>query len=187
MKILLARHGESEHNAKLTEDKDSVLTKRGRMHAAYLGKKLKKEKIKIDKIYTSGLIRSKQTAEIISRIIKVPIKYSFGELNEYGSKNLKFAVIRLFNLRLMRLKKVLKGISKDKEKDKTILIVAHGMTNRIIVWHLLQIPLGKHLLRFMQNNTGLNLLYWNKYHKNWSLESMNDLSHLPEKLRGGFK
>ncbi|MBI4116268.1 histidine phosphatase family protein [Candidatus Pacearchaeota archaeon] len=185
MKIILARHGESEHNAKLTEDKDSILTERGRMHTAYLGKKLKKENI--SEVYASNLKRAKETAGIISKIIKVPVKYFFRELDEYSGKNLKFAIIGLFNLRLRKLKKILNKISKEREKDKTILIVAHGITNRIIIGHLLQMPLKKQLLSLWQHNTGLNVLSWNKDHKNWGLESLNDLSHLPKRLKDGLK
>ena len=70
MKIILVRHGESEHNAKITLSRDSKLTKKGEIQAKHLGEKIKNKKIKIDAIYTSNLIRSKKTAEIISKIIK---------------------------------------------------------------------------------------------------------------------
>ncbi|MFA4952732.1 MAG: histidine phosphatase family protein [Candidatus Pacearchaeota archaeon] len=181
MDIILVRHGESEHNAKLSEDNDSALTKKGRKQAEYVGKKL--QKIKISKIYTSGLIRAKQTAQIISKINKISkIKY-FDGLNEYPGRYLKQKWRWLFNKRLKLLKKLIKDISKDKKKDKTILIVAHGITNRIIIGYLLQIPLKKQLLFFRQHNTGVNILIWDNDFKNWKLESMNDISHLPERLR----
>lgn len=185
MKILLAKHGESEHNARLTEDKDSILTKKGRMHTVYLGKKLKKENI--SEIYTSNLKRAKKTAGIISKIIKVPVKSYFDELNEYPSYNLKIRLLGLLNDRIGRLKKILTEITKNREKNKTILIVAHGVTNRMIVGHLLEIPFGRYLLRFVQHNTGLNVLEWSKKHNDWRLESMNDLSHLPERLKRVLK
>ena len=54
------------------------LTEKGRIQAKYLGNRLKKQSI--SEIYTSNLERSKQTAEIISKIIKVPIKENFEEL-----------------------------------------------------------------------------------------------------------
>ena len=184
MKIILVRHGESEHNSGKTTSRNSLLTKKGRIQAMHLGKRLKKERIKIDRIYTSGLERSKHTADIISKIIKVPVKKDFTELNEYHEGFLKIPLIKYFNLRIRRLKKLLKEITRDKEKDKTILIVAHGITNRIIIGHLLKIPIGRHLLRFIHhNNTGLSILSWSKKHKNWRLESMNDVSHLPKRLK----
>lgn len=183
MKIILVRHGESEHNAKISDNKDSSLTKKGKIQAEHLGKRLKKEKIKIDKIYTSNLIRSKQTAEIISKIIKVPIGKNFEGLNEYPSKHLRNRLKILFDFRIGKLKKFLNEIAKGREKNKTILIVAHGVTNRIIIGHLLEIPLRKQLLRLWQHNTAISVLVWNRDFKNWGLESLNDVSHLSEKLK----
>jgi len=94
MKIVLVRHGESGHNARMNDNKNSSLTKKGKIQAELLGKRLKREKIKIDKIYTSNLIRSKQTAEIVSKIIKIPISKSFEEFSEYPSANLKNFFVR---------------------------------------------------------------------------------------------
>jgi len=182
MKIILVRHGESEHNSGKSKSNDSSLTKKGEIQAKHLGEKLKKERIKIDAIYTSNLIRSKQTAEIISKIIKVPIKKSFDEFNEYHAYHVKSKFMGLLSPRLRALKKLLKKISRDREKDKTILIVAHGKTNRIIIAYLLQIPLGKYLFRLAQHNTGFSVLYWNKTFQNWRLQSMNDFTHLPRRL-----
>ena len=181
MKIVLVRHGESESNARTTEHHDSPLTKTGIAQAKNLGIKLKK--IKISAIYTSNLKRAKETAEIISKTIHVPIKASFDELNEYNKDNLKSRLKILLNSRLKRLKKLLKSILKDKAKEKTILIVADGITNRMIIGYLLNIPMKKHLLRFGQHNTGSSTLHWHKKYRNWSLLTMNEVSHLPRKLK----
>ena len=183
MKIILVRHGESEHNAGVTKSRDSKLTKKGETQAKHLGEKLKKERIKIDKIFMSHLIRSKQTAEIILKIIKVPIKKNFEELNEYQAHHISSKLARLISPRFMALKKLFRKFSKDKNKDKTIMIVSHGRTNRIIVAHLLKIPIGKHLLRMAEHNTGLSVLYWSKTFQNWRLESWNDFTHVPRRLR----
>jgi len=181
MRIIFVRHGQSMKNAKLTDDKNSKLTKKGKSQAEHLGEWLKKQKISA--IYSSNLIRAKETAEIISKITKIKIKDTFDELNEYSSKNLRSGIKRLFNGRLNKLKKLLNKISKEKEKNKTILIVAHGITNKIIIGYLVQIPLKKQILRFKQHNTGMNSVSWNKDFQNWNLDYMNDISHLPNKLR----
>ena len=183
MKIILVRHGESEHNSGKVTSKNSLLSRKGKIQAEHLGKRLKKEKIKVDKIYTSTLERSIHTAKIISKIIKVPITKSFDELSEYPSVNLKSFFVRLLNMRLMKLKRLLNKITHERESKKTILIVAHGVTNRIIIGHLLKIPMGKHLLQFWQHNTAISILAWNKDFKNWGLESMGDVYHLPKKLK----
>ena len=180
MKIIFARHGESENNVGISEDEDSALTKKGRLQAKYLGNSLKKENISM--IFTSNLLRAKQTGEIISKIIKVSIKESFDELNEYPSENLRSRLKILFNGRLRRLRKLLDKISQDKEKDQTILIVAHGITNKIIVGYLLQIPLGRQLLRFRQHNAGIHSMLWSKRYNNWNMEYMNNFSNLPKRL-----
>ncbi|MFA5240703.1 MAG: histidine phosphatase family protein [Phycisphaerae bacterium] len=176
MKIILIRHGESEHNAKLSEDKDSPLTKKGKKQAEYLGKKLKK--LNISKIYVSKMIRAKETAEIISKKINAPIKEEFEELNEYDSTILRSKLKIFFNKRIKKLKKLLNSISKDKGKEEIILIIAHGITNRIIISHLLEFPLRKQILRFKQDNTGISVIEWNEDYQNWALHSMNDISHL---------
>src|SRR3989344_6894792 len=124
MKILLIRHGESEYNAKTTTAYDSPLTKKGLIQAEHLGKKIKKDRLEIDEIYTSTLMRSKQTAEAISKATKIPIKKSFKELDEYSNYHISNGLVRLTSPRLRVLKNLLKIISKDKTKDKTMLIVA---------------------------------------------------------------
>lgn len=182
MKIIFVRHGESEHNASLTINKNSHLTGRGRKQAEALGDKLKKEKI--SEFYSSKMLRADETAQIISKMIHIPIKEQFEELNEYESKMLKSRLNALLNKRLKKLKKFLDLITKERKKDKTILIVAHGVTNRIIMGYLLQLPLKKQMLRFKQNNTAVNILSWDEDFKNWGLKSMNDTSHLSKNLRG---
>ncbi|MFZ1971115.1 MAG: histidine phosphatase family protein [Candidatus Nanoarchaeia archaeon] len=180
MKIIFVRHGESESNVGLTKSEDSSLTKRGREQAKYLGIRLKEQNIYT--IYTSKLLRARQTGEIISKIIRVPVKENLEELDEYPTKNLKSATSRVFNNRLRRLKKFLKKISEERDEDKTILIIAHGITNRIIMGYLLRMPLKKYLLHFWENNTGLNRVLWNKKFKNWRMDRTNDISHLPDRL-----
>ncbi len=184
MRIIFVRHGESKHNARLTDEEDSGLTRRGKTQARHLGNSLKKQKVSA--IYTSNLLRARQTGEIISEIIKVPVRGTFEELDEYPSKNLRSKLKLLFNKRFKRLKKLLNKISKDKLRNKTILIVAHGITNKIMIGYLVQIPLRKQLLRFKQHNTGVNSISWNKDYNNWTLDYMNDIAHLPKKL-GDFR
>lgn len=185
MNIIFVRHGESEHNAKVTEVSDCKLTEIGKKQAETLGNRLKK--YKISDVYTSNLLRAKETGEIISEILNVPIKENLEELDEYSSKHLMYIFRALFrrktNKRLKKLKRFLNKISKGRNEDKTILIVAHGITNRIIMGYLSQIPLRRQLLRFSQENTCLNILQWKEEYKNWNINCVNDIEHLPIKLR----
>ncbi len=185
MNIIFVRHGESAHNAKISEEGNSSLTEKGRKQAELLGKRLRK--YKISTIYTSNLLRAKETGEIISKILKIPVKENLEELDEYSSNHLRSVLRALIrrktSRRLKRLKRFLNKISEKREEEKTILIIAHGVTNRIIMGYLSQIPLRKQLLRFSQENTCLNVLKWKKEYNNWNINCINDIEHLPIKLR----
>ncbi|MCX8189463.1 MAG: histidine phosphatase family protein [Nitrososphaeria archaeon] len=87
--ILLIRHGESESNIKhlISHDIESYpLTEKGLEQSKILGNELKK--LKIDIIYSSPVLRCRQTAQIISEYLKCPIIYDervkerfFGKFN----------------------------------------------------------------------------------------------------------
>jgi 2,3-bisphosphoglycerate-dependent phosphoglycerate mutase len=68
-KLVLVRHGESEYNAKdlWTGWLDVPLTEKGREEARRAGEEIKD--IKIDAVFVSDLIRSKQTWEEIAKVL----------------------------------------------------------------------------------------------------------------------
>jgi broad specificity phosphatase PhoE len=74
MKIDFVRHGESENNGKglITGHLDAPLTTKGEEQAEDTAKKLIHS---YSLIYSSDLIRCKQTAEIINRKLNLPIIY----------------------------------------------------------------------------------------------------------------
>ena len=91
MKLILLRHGESEWNLlnKFTGWTDVGLTKKGIQEAKFSAEKILQENIVINTIYTSLLLRSTHTAEIIADMIffdKKNIQYNW-RLNErhYGA------------------------------------------------------------------------------------------------------
>lgn len=75
MKLFLIRHAESIWNKeqRIQGRKDPGLSKNGIRQAKALAKRLKKERIQI--IYASGLKRCAQTAKVISKETKAPIKF----------------------------------------------------------------------------------------------------------------
>lgn len=177
MKLYLVRHAEKE-----SEGENPDLTKKGIKQAKYLTRKLKK--IKFDEFYCSGLNRAKQTSEIISKSIKIKPKIE-PSLNEYESSDIKKDEknwTRDEKSRKKRLYSFIDKITKKPNVDKNILIISHGITNRIIMAHLLDLPL-KRMIIFRQNETGINRLSWSEKFKNWQLEKMNDYSHIPGKLK----
>ena len=91
MKLILLRHGESEWNLlnQFTGWTDVGLTETGIKEAQFSAEKILQENILINTIYTSVLLRSTHTAEIVADIIgfdKKNIKYNW-RLNErhYGA------------------------------------------------------------------------------------------------------
>ncbi len=177
MNILLVRHAEKEN-----DEKESVLTKKGVKQAKYLAKRL--GKIKIDEFYCSDLERVKETSRIVSR--KINLKPKIKEsLNEFNRETLK-KEIRNFNKNEKKqfkdLNKFLMNLMKHPRSKKTILIIAHGFTNRFIFSQFLNLNHTK-LLPCMQHETGIDEFSYNAHYNNWRLDGWNDFNHLPRRLR----
>ena len=68
-KLILVRHGESEYNAKelWTGWLDIPLSDKGRIEAKEAGEEIKD--LKVDAVFTSDLIRSKQTWAEIAKVL----------------------------------------------------------------------------------------------------------------------
>lgn len=68
LRIYLARHGQDQDNVRgiLNGHRDESLTELGEKQAQELAHKIKAANIKFDKIYSSPLIRTSKTAEIIA-------------------------------------------------------------------------------------------------------------------------
>ena len=177
MKLCLVRHAEKEW-----EGENPPLTKKGIKQAKYLAKRL--AKLEFDKFYCSDMNRTKQTAEIISKKIKMkPVIEK--SLNEYESEDIKQPISKWSVSERKRVKEMYKFLDKvfrNPKKEESVLIIAHGITNRIIVSYLLEMDLAK-MVRMRQYETNVNLLSWSKKWENWQLVRWNDNSHVPERLK----
>jgi phosphoserine phosphatase len=177
MRIYLVRHAQKEN-----EGENPPLTKKGIKQARYLAKKLKKKKF--DDFYSSDMNRTKQTSEIVSKEIKIKPKIE-KSLNEYESSDIKQEKSKWNKEERKRLKKMLEfldEILKNPKQKKNILIIAHGITNRIIFSYLLNIPM-KRTIVFRQDETCTNILKYSEKFENWRLVRLNDNHHLPKKLK----
>jgi len=77
MKLYLARHGQSEANVlRVISNRGSIhpLTELGRQQAAELARAM--TGIPITKVYSSPLLRARQTAEIVSAALHLPVEIS---------------------------------------------------------------------------------------------------------------
>jgi len=177
MEIIFIRHTEKEETGE-----DPSLTKKGIKQAKHLSKKLKKEKF--DEFYCSNMNRAKQTAKIVSEKIKIKPKIEKA-LNEFKSKILiknKKKWNREEKGHYNKLISFLKNITKKPDDKKSILIIAHGITNRIILSYFLGLNLKK-IIQFRQTEAGVNSIYWVEKFKNWRLKIWNDNHHIPKKIR----
>jgi len=176
MKIILVRHGKHEsgiHNGKLLKE--------GKKQAKLLALKLKK--VRIAEFYSSDLKRAKETSDILEKELNTPLVVT-PVLREWDSKTIKEnrkKWKRGYKDNFNRLKKFINKITKNKEVEGNILVVAHGQLNKLIMAILLDLEIKK-TIPFMQDNTCIDVLEWHAHFKNWRLLLLNDTSHLDQNL-----
>ena len=187
-KFFIARHGEADHNlsgiiaaGKETLKNRSELTVEGKAQVKASAKKIKKEKIAL--IIASPYYRTKQTAEIIAKELKIKeIIYDarIGEIDcgifngkqvqEHkdfynGSPLSEFAKAppegeSLFDVRKRMMQFILE-INK-KHKDKNILIISHGDPLWILEGALKNIPIQQFMeLDYIQPGQARQLEFHN--------------------------
>src|SRR6056297_1149549 len=129
MEIVFVRHGEA--------DKSTHLTSKGVKQAKRLAKRLRGKGF--DELYCSELNRSKETSRIVSKKIKINPTIEKG-LNEFETSTLKTRNTKWANEEKEHHKSFvsfLERILNDLHKNKRIIIIAHGITNRFILSHLM--------------------------------------------------
>ena len=168
MELTFIRHTEKEETGE-----DPYLTKKGIKQAKHLAKRLKKEYF--DEFYCSNMNRARQTAEIVSKKIKIKpkIKDSLNEFKAETVKKDKSKWKKEEKTHHKNLISLLKKISKYPQSNKSVLIIAHGITNRVILSYFLGLDLKK-IIQFRQSEGGVNSIYWVEKFKNWRLRIWND-------------
>jgi len=162
--IYLLRHGEKNKDG-------TALSKNGIVQSKYLAKRLKD--INFNKIYSSDLVRCKQTAEIISKshstkiIFDESLREIEGKVKEFPDKHAKEI-------------KIIKSFwNKITKENGNILIVASGNFNRVLI--AIAMGINPFFSKFVQTPTGLT--HFEFINKNKTrIEYVNDTSHLPRKL-----
>lgn len=163
MRLFLVRHGETEWNKEeiFRGKKDIPLNERGREQARKTGIFLKN--FKIEKIYSSPLLRAKETASILSELSGAPVflmdefididfgvweglpleevKKEFPEQFEIWKRYPhRWKVDKSETLKEVR-RRVLRGIKLLKKEQTTeVLIVTHRVICKLIAMILLGIP-----------------------------------------------
>jgi len=151
------RHGESEGNAArvFTGHTDSPLTARGREQAAAVAEEL--AQVKFDRIVSSDLSRTRDTAEVIAKRLGKPVEIvpelreidvgdrtgkSFDETRGLPNWNddgfVSWPGGETLDQVLARTLGAIDRLTRE-SPGKTILIVGHGGVNRILLSHFLGI------------------------------------------------
>lgn len=204
MDILLIRHGETEISSPETFSKeknrpDPPLNARGRHQAERLGRRL--EGSGIQRIFTSDLARAAETAEIANSRLHVPVEKR-AELREIDMGRLHFVSwedIRAEDPALYKawhrhaadmpypegecggdaaaraMKVVEEIIGSGLEK---VAIVTHGGIIRILACVALGIGQEKRFLFGPPENTSVSTIKYTPAGKEFSIEALNDTSHL---------
>jgi broad specificity phosphatase PhoE len=148
MRLIIVRHGETPDNLNDISQgqRDTVLTQKGREQAKRLAERLKNEKI--DFIYSSDLMRTKQTLQEILKFHNSPVIYSelmreranghyeggprsifIKERTESGASKLVFkspsgeSVVDM----LERIKNFWASIKNKHKEEETILLCSHAL------------------------------------------------------------
>lgn len=207
MKIYLVRHGLSEGNKnKMTQDENTLLAEEGREQAKKVARRLKG--LVIDFIYSSPYARTRETAEIISKELELPIEYS-KDLVEISKPSVirnrskeDPEVIKIENLIrqnyhdgdwkhsdeesafevLARAKRVLDHLLKN-HKDQNVLCVTHGAFLKTITAYVLlgETITPESLMHFRLHSWDQNTGITVIEHTEkwgWALLHWNDITHL---------
>lgn len=206
MKLYLVRHGETLWNKKriFQGKKDSSLTDVGMEQALMLGVYLQNEGILIDEIFSSPLGRAYNTAKFIfpNREIITDERLAemgFGtwegkdilDIQAESEKNYHnfFHEAHLYNEKQhkgesfyeveKRVKEFLAMLI-DKYKDKTVIVVSHGLLLKVLMKTIKNETLEMFWKSEVFNNTSLSLI---EYSDKWEIKYISRLEHLPEELK----
>ena len=183
MNWIIIRHAESNWNKKgiFQGQKNPKLSSNGLIQASKIHFGLKG--IPVDYIYSSDLERAKRTAQILNSTLNVPIEITenireigFGQweglkrnevqakypdvFNEWIRNGLileKIQDAETLNDLTGRLIQFIADVKLKHTDDKTILIVSHGGTIRILAKMLLGIPVEQSI-SMSTNNTGISII-----------------------------
>ena len=147
--IYFTRHGQTVWNVenKICGATDIELTKLGHKQGIELGERILSEKLKIDEILYSPLVRAAETARHISEITGIPMrmepalkeqnfgKYESTARNGEEFKKAKASFINHFDggeTMLHLCQRIYNLLDELKKEDKTYLLVAHNGISRVV-------------------------------------------------------
>ncbi|RLC35023.1 hypothetical protein DRH14_01760 [Candidatus Shapirobacteria bacterium] len=207
MNIYFVRHGQSEGNKKKIYQGDGVcLSEKGVNQAKTVAKRLRN--YDIDVIYSSPYLRAKQTAEIISEELNLPVEYwdklkelkrpsvlegleyshpKAGKIKKIMSENENIADWKYedgesFNDLLTRAKAIKKHIFKQHKKQNVVCVLHVQILTMTVLSIILEDKISPDVFwQFYRHSRQKNTgITQVKYSQTfgWNLISWNDTTHL---------
>lgn len=211
MRLYIARHGESIANVKTPnfdspEEMNGPLTSKGRSQAKSLADWLEKNNINIDVLYASSLLRTKETAEIIAKVLKLPVihsdlireaSYSYWDHRPIPDKLLTVSKDNDFHINpfipfdsnvedmesYSHLKtRVGKFVTKliDNYKSQTVLVIGHGWVKNAFFDIIFNVGSYRRCVSWVEY-TALSSFEYSENEKMygpWSMKYINQTEHL---------
>lgn len=198
-RVYLVRHGETEWNnsGRYQGHSDVALSSQGRRQAELLRERLRH--ISFDAVYSSDLLRARETAAIIAAVhgLNVKTDEAFREINFGAWEGLTYREIvaafpheweswrwdpanvvipggesfRQVKERVWRAFRMMV----EREKGHNLLLVAHGGSLRALICAVLGMDLTA-VWRFRLDNTGVSIV--DCYNGDFILALLNDSHHL---------
>jgi alpha-ribazole phosphatase len=207
MRLLLAPHAPTDWNAagRYQGHSDTALSAVGRKQAAQLADRLARERI--DEVIASDLRRAVETARAVSEPRDLPLRIDsrVRELNFGGWEGLTYEEVRQNHAEALkaweadpvrkappqgetlaqmaaRVRAFLGDFSDEIGSDRTVLVVAHRGSLRVLLCLALGLPPAA---RWQFHLEPASLSELNLYSKGAVLICLNDVHHLPEAAHVG--
>ena len=194
MKLLMARHGQGEHQIKDGAGNDPPLTSLGERQAHHLGAYLA-EHASVEAVYASDLKRARRTAEIAAEYLDLDVILDLdlrefedweagwvpGPISQWDSLPNTPELMPGYDRFRRRIKATLRRIVTDSDGRESVLIVAHGGTIGTM-WRIL---LGSDTPRIACWNSALHEVAWvtSEWGDAWHFRYLNRIEYLPPDLR----
>lgn len=186
--LLLIRHGESQNNRDGSGGADSSLTDLGAAQSQRLARWLGAN-LKPTALYSSTMLRAKQTAEIIAPALKLPISFrsdlreaNFDITQVYESFTAPAFAIGAAPRPIEKMPPPYVDFEKRVAGAFREIVSAHPLgliavvTHGIVIATLLRSIFGSHQVSVNADNTSLSLLRW--HNARWYLVYANRREHL---------
>lgn len=197
--IYLVRHGETDWNkeSRLQGQKNTSINNLGKIQAQTLAKCLDNEQFKVNAIYSSDLMRAKETAEIVGAKLNLNVSFHsglrerfFGKLEGTTLKDINdrypnFNVMdteqnRLLNIELFddfkkRVYNAVLDISK-KQINRNVVIISHGAAINVFLHKISYSKVGTGVTDII--NASISTIIYNHKTSVWKIKEINCAAHI---------